>query len=132
MLGVRETEIYGGETLREVEEKIRDAAEKLGFEPEFFHSNCEGAIIDRIQAVYGYADALIINAGAYTHYSYAIADALKILRCPKIEVHISNIKKREKFRRISVLAPVVDGCVMGQGTDGYITALNMCAELLAR
>jgi 3-dehydroquinate dehydratase-2 len=131
MLGVREPEIYGSETLKDIEDKIAAAAGAFGFEAEFFQSDGEGAIIGRIHAAYGAADALIINAGAYTHYSYAIADALKILKCPKIEVHISDLKKRERFRRKSVLKPAVHGCVMGQGTRGYITALQRCAELLS-
>lgn len=122
MLGAREPEIYGKQTLAEIRKEFTEYAEKMKVESEFFTSNSEGEIIDKIHSFYG--DGLIINAGAYTHYSYAIRDALKILECPKVEVHISNVYQREEFRHKSVISPVCDGVIAGLGSHGYILALD--------
>ena len=124
MLGKREPHIYGSETLEDINAKIRDYAAANGAEVEFFQSNCEGAVIDRIHSAKGACDGLIINAGAYTHYSYAIADALAMLDVPVIEVHISNVHKREEFRHKSVISPYVTGIIAGLGSAGYILAMK--------
>ena len=124
MLGVREPGIYGNSTLSDLEAMMREKATELGVSLEFFQSNHEGAIIDKIHASMGNFDGIILNPGAYTHYSYAIADALGSIDVPCIEVHISNIHKREEFRRISVTAPSCQGQISGLGFYGYICALE--------
>ena len=124
MLGVREPGIYGSSTLSDLETMMREKATELGVSLEFFQSNHEGAIIDKIHASMGNFDGIILNPGAYTHYSYAIADALGSVDVPCIEVHISNIHKREEFRRISVTAPSCRGQISGLGFYGYICALE--------
>ena len=121
MTGMRET-VYGSETLDQINAKLADYAKTRGVEIEFFQSNSEGAIVDRLQQ--GGFDGLIINAGAYTHYSYAIADALYSVKAKKIEVHMSNILAREEFRQKSVISRNCDGCIMGLGSDVYFLALE--------
>ena len=123
MLGKREQEIYGNITLNELEKICADEAKKLDFNIYFFQSNSEAEIIDEIQKSLDY-DGLIINAGAFTHTSIAIHDALKILLIPKIEVHISNIYNREEFRKKSFISPAVHGIIAGFGIDVYIMALS--------
>ncbi|MBQ8314493.1 MAG: type II 3-dehydroquinate dehydratase [Lachnospiraceae bacterium] len=124
-LGIREPGQYGTENYETLCAKIEAAATEKGDTVEFFQNNCEGAIIDRLQAAYGDGtEGIIINPGAYTHYSYAIRDALASLTMKKIEVHISNIHKREEFRHTSVTAPVCDGQIVGLGTNGYLLALE--------
>ncbi|AGC67550.1 3-dehydroquinate dehydratase AroQ [Thermoclostridium stercorarium subsp. stercorarium DSM 8532] len=126
LLGKREPEIYGSETLQDLEDYIRKEAEKLNIEVEFFQSNHEGEIIDRIhQAMGEKTDGIIINAGAFTHYSYAIRDAIKGTGVKAIEVHMSNVYKREEFRTKSVIAPVCVGQITGFGFDSYIAALYL-------
>lgn len=124
MLGKREPEIYGGETLSDVYEKIEKAAQRLECQVEFFQSNIEGEIINAIHKTYEGYTGIIINPAAFTHYSYAIFDALKSVKTPAVEVHISNIHKREEFRHKSVTAPACLGQICGLGTDGYIYALE--------
>ena len=102
MLGIREPEVYGTLTLNDINETLLELSKKLDVELDFFQSNSEGALIDKIQSAYGVADGIIINPGAYTHYSYAIRDALSAVHLPVIEVHLSDIHSREDFRRISV------------------------------
>lgn len=124
-LGIREPGQYGTENYETLCGKIEAAATAKGDTVEIFQNNCEGAIIDRLQAAYGDGtEGIIINPGAYTHYSYAIRDALASLTMKKIEVHISNIHKREGFRHTSVTAPVCDGQIVGLGTNGYLLALE--------
>lgn len=124
MLGKREPEIYGSETLEDINSKIIEVAKKNSATCDFFQSNCECEIINKLHnAISGY-DGVIINAGAYTHYSYAIADALKMLSCIKVEVHMSNIFSREEFRHKSVIAPCCTGSMCGFGSFGYIMALK--------
>ncbi|MBQ8846910.1 MAG: type II 3-dehydroquinate dehydratase [Lachnospiraceae bacterium] len=124
-LGIREPGQYGTENYETLCAKIEAAATAKGDTVEIFQNNCEGAIIDRLQAAYGDGtEGIIINPGAYTHYSYAIRDALASLTMKKIEVHISNIHKREEFRHTSVTAPVCDGQIVGLGTNGYLLALE--------
>lgn len=124
MLGIREPDIYGRESYDDLLAKIRQEADRLGVEVECFQSNSEGGIIDKIQSAYGKIDGIVINPGAYTHYSYAIHDAVKAVGIPTIEVHISDIHTREEFRRTSVIAPACKKQISGLGFDGYIVALE--------
>ena len=128
MLGKREPEIYGKTTLNELEKICEDESKELYFNISFFQSNSEAEIIEEIQKCQGY-DGLIINAGAFTHTSIAIHDALKILQIPKIEVHISNIYNREEFRKKSFISPAVNGIIAGFGIDVYIIALRSLKNL---
>ena len=130
-LGIREPEIYGDMTLEALNEKIEVFAEKNGNTVQFFQSNHEGEIIDYIQeAHHAEADGIIINPAAYTHYSYAIHDALKGATPPTIEVHLSNIHTREEFRKDSVTAPACVGQIAGFGAEGYLLAISGLEQLL--
>jgi 3-dehydroquinate dehydratase-2 len=124
MLGIRDTSMYGIKTLQDINQEISSAAEKNHLEVDFFQSNIEGEIINTIQGAYGTYQGIIINPGAYTHYSYAIRDAIEAVNIPVIEVHISNIYKREEFRRKSVISDVCLGQINGLGYAGYIYALE--------
>lgn len=132
-LGIREKGIYGSEDYDYLLGLLESKAKELGVTIETFQSNCEGEIIDRLQkAYYDKADGIIINPGAYTHYSYAIRDALATLSVPKIEVHISNIHQREEFRHSSVTAPVCNGQITGLGLEGYLLAVEAIVHLKAK
>lgn len=124
MLGIREPGIYGGDTLNDVYELIKVNADRLGVEVDFFQSNIEGEIINAIHSSMGKYDGIIMNPGAFTHYAYAIHDALTSVNVPCIEVHISNIHKREEFRHKSVTAPACKGQICGLGVYGYVLALE--------
>lgn len=125
MLGKRDPAVYGKETYDDLLNMIGEKASELGVKAEVFQSNHEGALVDRIQdALTDGTDALIINAGAYTHYSYAIRDALEILNIPKIEIHISDVDNREEFRRHSVITEVCTSRIIGMGTQGYLKAME--------
>lgn len=124
MLGIREPGIYGNMDYAGLCEAIKQEGEKLGAETYFIQSNSEGAIIDAIHGARGVYDGIIINPGAYTHYSYAIFDALLAADVPTVEVHISNVHKREDFRHKSVTAPACEGQIVGLGVYGYIAALG--------
>ncbi|GIM44571.1 3-dehydroquinate dehydratase [Collibacillus ludicampi] len=124
LLGMREPEIYGSATLDDIHQELAEQAKKFGVEIECFQSNHEGAIIDRIHQAMGEIDGIIINPGAYTHYSIAIRDALSSVCIPAIEVHLSNIHAREEFRHRSFIAPVVLGQIVGLGVIGYQLALQ--------
>jgi 3-dehydroquinate dehydratase-2 len=128
LLGTREPEVYGRTTLADIEQLVRGHAAELGVSVEFFQSNHEGALIDAIQQADGAFDGVVINPGAYTHYSYAIRDAVAAVSLPVIEVHISDISSREEFRHVSVIAPVCIGQVKGLGPRGYLVALDQLAE----
>lgn len=132
-LGIREKAVYGTQDYQYLLEMIAKKAEETDCEIEVFQSNHEGAIIDRIQdAYFDGTQGIVINPGAYTHYSYAIHDALAgVTTMPKIEIHISDITKREEFRRISVTAPACDKQIYGYGLEGYLMAIDMCIELIA-
>ena len=124
-LGIREKGIYGSKDYKDLLEMLQKMADDLGIELETFQSNSEGEIIDRIQKAYlDKVDGIVINPGAYTHYSYAIRDALASVLCPIIEVHISNVHKREEFRHVSVTAPVCTGQIVGLGLKGYLLAMD--------
>ena len=129
-LGIREKSIYGAEDYDYLVKLIEDYGSEKGVETECFQSNHEGAIIDRIQQAYfEKVDGIVINPGAYTHYSYAIRDALaSVTICSKIEVHISDVNSREEFRHISVTLPACDGQIVGQGLKGYLMAMDMIME----
>lgn len=124
MLGIREPAIYGGNTLADLEKQISDCAGRLGIGVDFFQSNFEGEIVTKIHETMGVYDGIIINPGAFTHYSYALHDALASVDVPCVEVHISNIHKREEFRHKSVTAPACIGQICGFGFYGYEMALN--------
>ena len=124
-LGIREKGIYGTQDYQYLVDLIRNKAKECGCEIECFQSNHEGAIIDRIQESYfDGTQGIIINPGAYTHYSYAIRDALASIVVPKVEIHISDITQREEFRRISVTKEVCDHQIYGQGLNGYLMAID--------
>jgi len=129
-LGQREPEVYGSTTLAEIEARAKEKAGALGVELRTFQANGEGAIIDFIQAESKQAAGIIINPGAYTHYSLALRDALAAAALPAIEVHISNIYGREKFRHRSVTADVCQGVVSGLGWRGYLLALEALAGII--
>lgn len=128
LLGQREPGIYGKSTYADLCALIRDYAAAHNSTADFFQSNHEGAIIDAIQAAQGVYDAIVINPGAYTHYSYAILDALKAIDVPAYEVHISHIDQREPFRAVSVTAPACVGQIYGLGFDGYLRAMDHFLE----
>ncbi|MFZ0612521.1 MAG: type II 3-dehydroquinate dehydratase [Desulfobacterales bacterium] len=130
MLGRREPEVYGRQTLKEIDAMLADEAARLNLSLETFQSNHEGLLVDTIQQALGQASGLIINPGAYTHTSIAIRDALLLLDIPLIEVHLSNTYKREAFRRQSMIADIVTGRIVGLGAIGYILALQAIAERL--
>ena len=124
LLGIREKNIYGEETLEDIARKMNAEAEKLNVDLSFVQSNHEGEIIDKIHESRGKIDVIIINPGAYTHDSIAIRDAIKAVEIPTIELHLSNIHAREEFRSKSVIAPVCVGQISGFGSAGYILALH--------
>jgi 3-dehydroquinate dehydratase-2 len=130
LLGDREPEIYGSDTLDELVGDARAVAEASGHVLEHVQSNHEGQIVDAIQDARGTCEAIVINPGAYTHYSFAVADALAAFDGVKIELHLSNPSAREPWRRISVVAPVVTGTVAGFGRHGYRLALEAAVALL--
>lgn len=129
LLGVREKDVYGKESLQDIAIKVNEKAKDLNVEIDFVQSNHEGEIIDKIQSARGKYDVLIINPAAYTHYSIAIRDAVKAVELPCIEVHLSNIHAREEFRTKSVIAPVCVGQISGFGSNGYILALVAAAMM---
>ena len=130
LLGEREVNIYGTETLAAIEARMQKRAGEQGAELLCFQSNHEGAIIDRLHAAKGQCDGVILNAGAYTHYSIAIRDAIAAVRLPCVEVHLSNVHAREEFRHTSVLAPVCVGVICGFGGASYDLALEGLLKLL--
>ena len=125
LFGKRDPRQYGTVTLDAINARLAALGQELGAGIEAFQTNCEGAMCDRIHQAYSDdVDAVLINAGAWTHYSYGIRDALAILRCPTIEVHMSNIHAREAFRHVSVFADIVHGQICGFGLDSYLLALR--------
>ena len=130
MLGTREPGIYGKTTLKQINDRLREKGTNLESEVETFQSNSEGELIDVIQKKGKTIDGLIINLGAYTHYSIALRDAIASLAKPTIEVHLSNVYAREEFRHLSVTAPVCRGMITGLGWRGYLFALEAIVGLL--
>jgi 3-dehydroquinate dehydratase-2 len=130
-LGRRDPAIYGSETLRELEVKVGRFARELGFDVSFWQTNHEGEFCESLHRAGERADGLILNCGAWTHYSYAIRDALEVAGLPAVEVHISNIEQREDWRRISVIRDLCLGHVHGKGVDGYREALELLKGGLA-
>lgn len=131
MLGLRQPEIYGRETLADIEAACRAQGERLGLAVDFRQSNVEGELVGWIQEARGRAAAVIINAAAYTHSSIAILDALLLLDVPVVEVHLSNIHRRERFRHHSYVAAAATGMICGFGSRGYLMALDAVAAMLA-
>lgn len=135
MLGVREQQVYGSMKLEQIHVQMKDFASQSGMEIEFFQSNLEGELVDKIQECYGDADGIIINAAAYTHTSIAIRDAISAVNLPTIEVHISNIYRREEFRKQNMIAPVCSSSIVGFGPFGYhlamVGVLQMMNEIKA-
>ena len=132
MLGVREPGVYGTETYESLCNKIRDHAWRRGHSVELYHSNHEGDLVDKIQAAYGDADGIVINPGAYTHTSIALLDAVKAVGIPTVEVHISDVSKREAFRQTSYIRAACVATIMGRGTDGYLEAIDLLIERARR
>lgn len=124
-LGIREKEVYGNLSFDTLNELLIKTGEEIGFNVEIFQSNFEGALIDKLQEAYfDKVDGIIINPGAYTHYSYALRDAISSVNIPTVEVHLSNIHKREEFRHISVTAPSCMGQIVGFGINSYILGIH--------
>ena len=132
LLGEREPQIYGTMTLPELNSRLRGIARRSNVSARFFQSNGEGALIDAIHRHRRWADGMIINPGAYTHYSYALRDAISAVAAPTVEVHLSDIRKREKFRRVSVIAPVCVRQIMGLGWRSYSQALEFLSAHLRK
>jgi 3-dehydroquinate dehydratase II len=124
MLGRREIGIYGGKNLEQINGEIAAEAAKLNVSVDFYQANSEGALVDHIHACVGRVDGIVMNAGAYTHYSVALRDAIGAVKLPVIEVHISNIYKREAFRHVSLIAPVCVGQICGFGSHSYVLGLR--------
>ena len=132
MLGKREPEVYGALTLEQLNAELAAQAAKLGVAVECRQTNHEGVLVDMIQAADGAYDCIIINPAAFTHYSIAVRDALAAISTPAIEVHLSNIYRREEFRHHSVTAPVTVGQIAGFGSQGYILALYAAVDIIMR
>jgi 3-dehydroquinate dehydratase II len=130
-LGRRDPAVYGSFTLTELEVRVRRFARELGLEPSFFQTNHEGEFCEELHDAPDYADALILNPGAWTHYSWAIRDALEVSRLPAVEVHLSAVDEREEWRRVSVIRELCLGRVQGKGVDGYREALELVRGHLA-
>ncbi len=128
MLGIREPGIYGTENYNSLLEKISAHAKEKTVEVDFYQSNHEGALVDKIQEAYGVFDGIVINPGAYTHTSIALLDAVKAVGIPTVEVHISDLSEREDFRRISYIRLGCIASVIGKGTDGYLEAMDILLE----
>lgn len=130
LLGTREPHLYGSTTLAEIDAMLVKLGEELGLAVESFQSNWEGGIIDAIHGARGRCDAILINPGAFTHYSIAIRDAIAAVELPVVEVHLSNVHKREEFRHHSVISPVAVGTILGFGPDSYVLGLRALAGIL--
>lgn len=131
LLGEREPEVYGSTTLPEIEGKLRDLARDLGVELDFVQSNHEGVLIDRLQDARNWAAGIVFNPGAYTHTSVALRDTVSAIRIPVVEVHLTNVFRREEFRRHSYLSPVCTGTITGLGWQAYTLALRYLASTLS-
>ena len=132
LLGLREPDVYGRTTLAEIEAEVRKQATKLGAKTDFRHSNLEGELVNWIQEARGQFDVIVLNAAAYTHTSVALRDAIAAVGIPTIEVHLSNVYAREKFRQKSLIAPVCVGQIVGFGAHSYVLALSAAVNINAR
>lgn len=132
LLGTREPEIYGAETLADIEARCHAKAKALGLAVDFRQTNAEGQLVDWVQQARGQADAILVNAGAYTHTSVALLDALLACDVPVIEVHLSNIHRRDTFRQHSYVAKAAKGMIAGFGAKGYELAIEAAADLIDR
>ncbi|MFB0842108.1 type II 3-dehydroquinate dehydratase [Paenibacillus oleatilyticus] len=130
MLGIREPGVYGSLSLQAITDRLTKLAEELHVGLECYQSNHEGDLIDRIHAAYGQKAGILLNPGAFTHYSYAIRDAISAVGIPTVEVHISNIHKREAFRHVSVIAPVAVGQIAGFGANSYELGLRALVQYI--
>ena len=130
LLGKREPGVYGTDSLTQIQGEIVALAKELGVGVEFYQSNHEGGIIDALHNAMDESDGVILNAGAYTHYSFAIRDAITAIKIPVVEVHMSNIHAREEFRHTSVIAPVCRGSILGFGKDSYLLALRAVKNVI--
>jgi 3-dehydroquinate dehydratase-2 len=130
MLDRRPAEHYGGLTLTRLEYKVEQFARELGLEARFFQTNHEGEYVEELHKSSDYADALLLNPGAWTHYAWSLRDAVELTGMPAVEVHLSDVKHREPFRAVSVLEDVCVASVSGQGVDGYRTALERLKEAM--
>ncbi|MEA2334633.1 MAG: 3-dehydroquinate dehydratase [Solirubrobacteraceae bacterium] len=131
-LGRRDPALYGTLTLVELQQRIATEAGELGLQTSFFHSNHEGAFVERLHQLRGEADAILLNPGAWTHYSWAIRDALEIAALPALEIHLSDVQGRETWRRTSVIGELCFATISGRGPDGYGEALKLLREQLDR
>lgn len=125
MLGVRDPAIYGTDTLASIEAEVVAYGAKRGAQVDCFQSNHEGELIDRLHAAHGVYDGIVYNPGAHTHYSYALHDAVECIDVPVVEIHVSDISKREEFRRTSVIAPACVAQIKGKGKAGYLEAVDV-------
>lgn len=130
LLGEREPDVYGDESLQSINDELLGTVKSLGYDISFFQSNSEGGIIDRLHSARSKYDGVILNAGAYTHYSYAIRDAIAAIKIPVVEVHLSNVNSRDEFRRNSVIAPVCAGTIAGFGKYVYLLAVSALIYML--
>ena len=130
MTGVRKKNVYGAQTLDDINAELKAYGEEKGASMSFFQSNHEGDLIDKIHSAKGNFDGVVINAGALTHYSYALRDAIACVKIPFVEVHMSNIHAREEFRHTSVIAPVCVGQIAGFGKNSYFLAINALKDLM--
>jgi 3-dehydroquinate dehydratase-2 len=131
-LGRRDSSLYGTLTLPQLERRIDSEARELGLSTSFFQTNCEGAFVERLHALRDEADAILLNPGAWTHYAWAIHDALEIAALPALEVHLSDVQGREPWRRTSVIGELCFATVSGRGPDGYGEALRLLRDELDR
>jgi len=131
-LGRRDPAVYGALTLAELEEHVAEQARELGLQASFFQSNHEGAFVERLHELREEADAIVLNPGAWTHYAWAIRDALEIAALPAVEVHLSDVQNREPWRRTSVIGELCLATVSGRGADGYGDALALLHDRLSR
>lgn len=131
-LGRRDPALYGSLTLPELERRIEQEASALGLQSSFFHTNHEGALVEHLHSLRGEADGLLFNPGAWTHYAWALRDALEIAGLPTVEIHLSDVKAREPWRHLSVIEDLCFATVSGRGADGYREALQLLRERLER
>jgi 3-dehydroquinate dehydratase-2 len=131
-LGRRDPDVYGGLTYTQLQQRVEEYARKLELVPQFFQTNHEGEFVERLHKLDGLADGIILNPGAWTHYSWAIRDALELAGLPAVEVHLSDIESREEWRKVSVVGDLCVGRVSGQGVEGYREALALLKDALPR